>query len=93
MGLSVDDDGNIIVADINNKMIKVFSSDDMFLMKIGGQGAFTCPIHYVQYDTYLIVSDQLNIVLKFMTGVETFSTSSERRVEGTGSSIIRNVCL
>ena len=64
MGLSVDDDGNIIVADINNKMIEVFSSDDMFLMKIGGQGAFTCPIHYVQYDTYLIVSDQSEHCIK-----------------------------
>ena len=64
MGLSVDDDGNIIVADINNKMIKVFSSDDMFLMKIGGQGAFTCPIHCVQYDTYLIVSDQSEHCIK-----------------------------
>ena len=29
----------------------------MFLMKIGGHGTFNFPIHCVQYDTYLIVSD------------------------------------
>ena len=56
-GISVDSDGNIIVADSDNKMIKIFSSDGMYLMKIGGHGAFTFPIHCVQYDTYLIVSD------------------------------------
>ena len=58
LGLSVDSNRNIIVADTGNKMIKIFSSDGTFLMQIGGQGAFTCPIHCVQYDTYLIVSDR-----------------------------------
>ena len=56
-GLSVDSDGNIIVADIGNKLIKIFSPDGKFLMKIGGQGYFTFPIHCVQCDRYLIVSD------------------------------------
>ena len=54
-GLSVDSDGNIIVAD--NKLIKIFSPDGKFLMKIGGQGSFTRPVHCVQCDRYLIVSD------------------------------------
>ena len=45
-------------------MIKIFSSDGTFLMQIGGQGAFTCPIHCVQYDTYLIVSDQSEHCIK-----------------------------
>ena len=45
-------------------MIKIFSSDGTFLMQIGGQGAFTCPIHCVQYDKYLIVSDQYQHCIK-----------------------------
>ena len=57
-GLSVDSDGNILVADSGNKLIKVFSPDGNFLMKIGGQGAFTFPLHCIQCDRYLIVSDR-----------------------------------
>ena len=34
----------------------------------------------------------MNIVLKFMTGTETFSTSLERKANETGSFIIPNVC-
>ena len=56
-GLSADSDGNIIVADAGNKLIKIFSPDGKFLMKIGGQGLLTFPIHCVQYDRYLIVSE------------------------------------
>ena len=55
-GLSVDSDGNIIVADTGNKLIKIFSTDGKFLMEIGW-GSFTCPIHCVQCNRYLIVSD------------------------------------
>ena len=50
---------NIIVADPHNNLIKNFSSDGSFLMKIGEQGSFTFPIHCVQCDRYLIVSDYL----------------------------------
>ena len=49
-GLSVDSDGNVIVADTGKKMIKIFSSDGTFLIKIGEHGAFTFPIHCVQYE-------------------------------------------
>ena len=56
-GLSLDSDGNIVVADAGNKLTKIFSPDGKFLMKIGGQGSFTYPIHCVQCDRYLIVSD------------------------------------
>ena len=56
-GLSVDSDGNIIVADSVNKLIKTFSPDGNFLMKIGAQGSFTFPLHCIQYERYLIVSD------------------------------------
>ena len=63
-GLSVDSDGNIIVSAAGNKLIKIFSPDGMFLMKIGGQGSFTYPVHCVQCDRYLIVSDCYEHCLK-----------------------------
>jgi len=56
-GLSVDSDGNIIVADAGSKLIKIFSPDGKFLMKIGGHGSLSYPFHCVQCDKYLIVSD------------------------------------
>ena len=48
---------NINVADAGNKLIKIFSPDGKFVMKIGEQGSFTSPIHCVQCDRYLIVSE------------------------------------
>ena len=57
-GLSVDSDGNVIVADKGNSLIKIFSTDGKFLMKIGGQGTLKSPVHCIQYDKYLIVSDK-----------------------------------
>jgi len=56
-GLSVNCDGNIIVADSGNKLVKIFSQSGQLLQKIGGDGSFTYPIHCIQYDKYLIVSD------------------------------------
>ena len=46
-GLSVDSDGNIIVADLGNKIIKTFSPSGQFLSKLGEGGVFTFPIHCV----------------------------------------------
>ena len=48
-GLSVDSDGNIIVADAGNKLIKIFSPDGKFLMKIGRAGLshLPYPLHSV----------------------------------------------
>ena len=56
-GLSLDSNGNIIVADSGNKLIKIFSTDGKFVRKIGGPGSFSFPVHCVQCDEYLIVSD------------------------------------
>ena len=56
-GLSLDSTGNIIVADAGNKLIKIFSPDGKFIMKIGGQGSFSDPVHCVQSGEYFIVSD------------------------------------
>ena len=56
-GLSVDSDSNVIVADRGNSLIKIFSPDGKFLMKIGERGSLKSPMHCIQYDRYLIVSD------------------------------------
>lgn len=56
-GLSVDNEGNIIVADMYNKSVKIFSKGGHYLSKLGHEGYFTFPFHCVQYDKYLIVSD------------------------------------
>ena len=91
-GLWIDSDGNIIVADTGNKMIKIFSSEGTFLMKIGGQGAFTCPIHCVQYDTYLIVSDQFEHCIKVYDRKGNFQYKFGKRGGGDGE-LIHPVCL
>ena len=39
-GLSVDNDGNIIVADSKNNLIKIFSPSGQLLRKFGGEGLF-----------------------------------------------------
>ena len=59
LGLSVDRNGNIIVADTGNKVINTFSPSGQFLHTLGeGEGeGFTFPFHCIQYDKYLIVSD------------------------------------
>ena len=57
-GLSLDSTGNVIVADSGNKLIKIFTPNGRFVMKIGGQGSFSFPIHCVQCGEYFIVSDQ-----------------------------------
>ena len=57
-GLSFDREGSIIVADRNNKLIKVFSNNDQFTRKIGLEpGSFTDPFHCVQYGEHFVVSE------------------------------------
>ena len=71
-GLSLDVNGNIIVADSGNKrLIKIFSTNGKFVRKIGGPGSFSCPVHCVQCDEYLIVSDHGEHCIKV------FSTEGE----------------
>ena len=57
LGLSVDNDGNVIVADAGNQLIKIFSPEGKFLMKIGQHSSFSQPWHCIRYNTYLIVAD------------------------------------
>ena len=58
LGLYIDSDGNIIVADKRNKLIKILSADGQFLHKLGTEGAFTLPLHCIQHENCLIVSDE-----------------------------------
>ena len=55
-GLSLDSNGNIIVADSDNKLIKIFSMGGKFVRKIDGLGSLSLPVHCVQCDDHLIVS-------------------------------------
>ena len=56
-GLSFDNKGNVIVADNGNQLIKIFTPDGRFVMKIGEQGLLSQPAHCIQSDEYFIVSD------------------------------------
>ena len=67
-GFSNDSDGNIIVVDSNNKLIKIFSLDGQFLRKIGTGGSFSFPIHCIQHENYLIVSDTEDHSVKLQQG-------------------------
>ena len=58
MGLSLDSDGNIIVADADNKLIKIFTPSGQFLRKFGGEDLLVDPCHCIQKDRYFIVSDR-----------------------------------
>ena len=87
LGLSVDSDGNIIAADAGNKRIKIFSPDGKLLMKIGGQGSFTYPIHCIQCDGYLIVSDHEEHCIKVLDRNGNFQYKFGKRGGGDGEFI------
>ena len=83
-GLSVDSDGNITVADSVNKLIKTFSPDGNFLMKIGAQGSFTFPLHCIQYERYLIVSDYSEHCIKVFDRKGNFQYKFGKKGGGDG---------
>ena len=57
-GVSLTSDGDIIVADKDNKLIKIFSPGGQFLRKFGGEGSLVTPYHCIQTEQYFqIVSD------------------------------------
>ena len=56
-GLSINDNGDIIVANKSDKLIKVFSSSGEYLRKFGGAGSLVYPYHCIQHGQYFIVSD------------------------------------
>ena len=58
LGLSVENDGNIVIADSRVKLIKIFSPRGHHLSKLSREGSLPFPFLCIQYDKYLIVSDQ-----------------------------------
>ena len=83
-GLSLDSTGNVIVADTGNKLIKIFTPDGRFVMKIGGQGSFSFPIHCVQCGEYFIVSDQNEHCIKVFNREGHFQYKFGKQGEGDG---------
>ena len=56
-GLSVDADGNVIVADTGNRVIKIFSSSGEILTAFGTECSFVDPYHCIQHQKHFVVSD------------------------------------
>ena len=56
-GLSVTSNGDIIVAEKGNKLIKIFFPQGKFKRKFGGQGSLSLPYYCIQTEQYFIVSD------------------------------------
>ena len=83
-GMSVNRDGNIIIADSGNKVVKIFSQSGQLLQKIGGDGSFTFPIHCIQYDKYLIVSDSNEHCIKVHVMDGNFLYQFGKKGEGDG---------
>ena len=83
-GLSVDSDGNVIVADKGNSSIKIFSPDGEFLMKIGGQGTLKSPVHCIQYEKCLVVSDKGEHCIKVFDRNGNFQYMFGKKGEGEG---------
>lgn len=62
-GLSVDSDGNIIVPDCHEKLVKIFSPGGQLLRTIG-KGQIIFPMHCIQYKNNLFVSDRGDHLIK-----------------------------
>ena len=56
-GLSINGNGDIIVADTGNKLIKIFCSSGEYLRKFGEAGSLVTPYYCIQHGQYFIVSD------------------------------------
>ena len=84
-GLSVNSDGNIIVADRDeNKLIKIFSFDGQFLRKIGTGCSFSFPIHCIQHNNYLFVSDNRDHCVKVFNREGKFLYKIGKEGDGDG---------
>ena len=64
-GLSINGNGDIIIADTGNKLTKIFSSSGKYLRKFGGAGSLVNPYHCIQHGQYFIVSEEINFVRLF----------------------------
>ena len=91
-GLSLDSTGNIIVADRGNKLIKMFNPHGRFVMKIGGQGSFSLPVHCVQCGEYFIVSDRGQHCIKVFNREGHFQYKFGKQGQGDGEIIVLVIC-
>ena len=91
-GLSVDSDGNNIVADRFDKQIKIFHRDGQFLRKIGEEGSFIFPCHCIQYENYLIVSDSEEHCLTMFDMNRKFLHRFGKKRTETGNSMYLAAC-
>ena len=83
-GLSVDNDGNFIVAERGSQLITIHSPSGRAMRKIGGQSLFSFPIHCVQHDQYLIVSDSGENCIKVFQREGNFLYKFGNQGEGRG---------
>ena len=83
-GLSLDSNGNVIVADTGNKRIKIFTPDGRFVMKIGEKGSFSSPVHCVQCGEYFIVSDRDEHCIKVFNREGHFQYKFGKKGRGEG---------
>ena len=91
-GLSLDTNGNIIVADTGNKLIKIFSPLGNFIRKIGGPGSFSFPVHCVQCNGYFIVSDSHDHSIKVFDEDGVYKYKFGKQGEGIGNLIVLVFC-
>ena len=87
-GLSINGNGDIIVADKGNNLIKIFSSSGEYLRKFGGAGTLVTPYHCIQQGQYFIVSNQGDHSIKMfnLEGklIARFGTKGEKDGEFSG---------
>ncbi|KAL9982215.1 hypothetical protein ACROYT_G011028 [Oculina patagonica] len=84
VGLTLHSNGNFLVVDPGNKQIKAFSHTGQFLDKIGKKESFTFPVHCIEHDEYLIVSDAEEHCIKFFDGEGNFLYKFGNKGDGNG---------
>ena len=96
-GVAVSDGDEIVVTDYanhrvkvfdsndtGNKLIKIFTPDGRFVMKIGEQGSFSFPAHCVQCGEYFIVSDSYEHYIKVFNREGHFQYKFGKEGKGDG---------
>ena len=83
-GLSIDTDGNIIVVDTPNRLIKIFLTSGQFLRTIGTTGSFTYPFHCIQKGDHFVVSDSDENCIKVLNMEGEYSHQFGKKGDGNG---------
>ena len=90
--LSINDNGEIIVADSGNKLIKIFSPSGEYLRNFGGASTFVTPYHCIQLGQRFIVSDWDDHSIKMFDLEGSLFQNSESRETRMESSTILFPC-